>query len=239
MAGTDAQLHDRGHVARFAQGESVFDQPHHIGQIRARVEQRQRAFQCVGMGALLNHARALAIVFADDDQCAAHHARRGEVGQGVGGDVGADDRLPRHRAAQRVVDRRAEHRRCRGLVGAGLDVHAERIDIGSGLHHHVEQVRHRRTLVAADVGHTRLQQRLGDGENAFAMEHAARAQLELLDLFGELHFHRGRIVTRRQRHAGWPGTQLATLRPTRGQSRSFKGLRIAQDRSFTSFPLSP
>ena len=40
---------------------------------------------------------------------------------------------------------------------------------------HVEQVRDRRALVAADVGHARLQQRLGDREDALAVEGLAGA----------------------------------------------------------------
>ena len=69
-------------------------------------------------------------------------------------------------------------------------MHAELVHVGLGLHHHVEQVRHRRALVAADVGHARLQQRLGDGEDALAVEGVARAQAQALDLLCELDFHR-------------------------------------------------
>ena len=44
---------------------------------------------------------------------------------------------------------------------------------------HVHHVRHRRALVAADVGDARLQQRLGDGKDRLAVEHLALAELEL------------------------------------------------------------
>jgi len=37
----------------------------------------------------------------------------------------------------------------------------------------VEKVRHRRALIAADVAHARLQERLGDGKNAFAAKKTA------------------------------------------------------------------
>jgi len=56
------------------------------------------------------------------------------------------------------------------------------------LHHvfrvceHIHQVRDRRSLVAPDVGDTRLQQRLGDRENAFAAKDLASAKLQILNL---------------------------------------------------------
>ena len=44
-----------------------------------------------------------------------------------------------------------------------------------GLHHHIQQMRHGCALVAAHIGHARLQQRLGHRQNAFAMESVALA----------------------------------------------------------------
>jgi hypothetical protein len=64
-------------------------------------------------------------------------------------------------------------------------VHAEFVHVRLRLDHHVEQVRHRRALVAADVGNAGLQQRLGDREDALAVERVARAQAQGLDLFAE------------------------------------------------------
>ena len=55
---------------------------------------------------------------------------------------------------------------------------------------HIEQMRDRRALVAADVGHARLQQRLGDGQDAFAAEGLAVAQFECLHFLLERAFHR-------------------------------------------------
>ena len=133
-------------------------------------------FMRIGMGALLDDAGALAVVLAEDDQRAADHARRGQVGQRVGRDVGADDRLPGDRAAQRIVDRGAQHGGGRGLVGAGLEMHAELVEQVLRVDQHVDQMRDRRALVAADIGHARLQQRLGDGEDAFAVEGLAVAR---------------------------------------------------------------
>src|SRR5207249_9385979 len=55
-----------------------------------------------------------------------------------------------------------------------------------------EQVAHRRALVAADVGDARLQQRLGHGQDAFAIEGLAGAQPQALDLLVERDFSHGR-----------------------------------------------
>ena len=163
----------------------MFHHIDHAAQVRPRVQQAHGGFERIGVRALLNHAGAFAIVFAHHNQHAALHAGAGEVAQSVGRHVGADDGLPGHRAAQRVVDAGPEHRCRRGLVGAGLHVHAQLVHVRLGLHHHVQQMRHRRALVAAHIGHARLQQRLGDGQNAFAVEGAARAQAQGLDLLGE------------------------------------------------------
>ena len=51
-----------------------------------------------------------------------------------------------------------------------------------GVDQHVEQVRHRRALIAADIAHARLQQRLGDGEDALAVEFGAVAEPQRLHL---------------------------------------------------------
>ena len=60
-----------------------------------------------------------------------------------------------------------------------LDMHAEAVQVVARLHHHVEQVRHRGALVAADVGHARLQQRLGHREDAFPVELFAGAEAQV------------------------------------------------------------
>jgi len=138
VAGADAQLEDRRHVRRLGHRERMLDHLDHASEVGPRVDQQHRALQREGVRALLDHRSAFAVVFADDDQRAAGDARRSEVGQRVAGDVGADDRLPGHRAAQWVVDRRAEHRGGRRLVGARLDVHAEFVEVRARLHHHVE-----------------------------------------------------------------------------------------------------
>ena len=79
------------------------------------------------------------------------------------------------------MDRGAQHGRRRGFVGTGFDVHAQLLHVVFALHHHVEQVRHRRALVAAHVGHARLQQGFGDGQDALAVKRFARAHAQ--------HFH--------------------------------------------------
>jgi len=60
-------------------------------------------------------------------------------------------------------------------------VHAQLVHVGLALDHHVEQVRHRRALVAAHIRHARLQQALGDREDALAVKGVARAEAQ--------HFH--------------------------------------------------
>ena len=57
-------------------------------------------------------------------------------------------------------------------------MHAELGQVVLRLHQHVEQVRHRRALVAADVGDAGLQQRLGDREDALAVEDLAGAEAQ-------------------------------------------------------------
>jgi hypothetical protein len=83
MAGADAQLQDGRRVADLGQREAVLDHAHHGRQLRPRVEQQQRGLHGEGVGALLDHAGALAVILADDDQRAADDTRRGEVGQRI------------------------------------------------------------------------------------------------------------------------------------------------------------
>src|SRR5262249_34294877 len=106
-----------------------------------------------GVAALLHDRGAFAIILADDDQRAASDAAGGEVGERVGGDIGADRRLEGCGAAQRVVDRGGERGGGGGLGGAGLETDAELLQHVVGVGQHVDQVRNRRTLVAGDVGH--------------------------------------------------------------------------------------
>ena len=189
VAGADAQLHHHRRVACFGQLETLLHHAHDRRQIRTRVEEPDRGLHGIGIGALLNDACALAVVFAEDDHDAADNAGGGEVRQRVGGDVGADDRFPGYRAAQWIIDRGAEHGGSRRLVGAGFEMHAEIADDVLGIDQHVEQVRHRRALITADIAHAGLQQRLGYGEDALAPEGVAVAELERLHLVLEGSFH--------------------------------------------------
>ena len=59
-------------------------------------------------------------------------------------------------------------------------MHAELVEHVLGVGQDVHQMRDRRTLIAADIGHPGLQQRLGDGENSFAAEFLAVAEFEIL-----------------------------------------------------------
>src|SRR5712691_481669 len=157
------------------------------------------------MAALLDDRGALTVVLADNDERPPAHADRGEVGKRVGGDVGADRGLPCHGAPQGVVDRSAEHRRRARFGRVGLDMDAERI----------HDVRYGRSLVAADVGDTRLQQGFGHGENAFSVESLPRAELEQLDLFREGAFH----GYSRSRTALWGATPRPPVRRTPARAR--------------------
>ena len=58
-----------------------------------------------------------------------------------------------------------------------------------GIHHDVEQMRDRRALVAADIADARLQQRLGDGEDALAAKGLAGAEPQRIHFFLERAFH--------------------------------------------------
>src|SRR4029077_42744 len=62
VAGADAQLHHDWRLARLRQLEALLDHAHDGRQIGARVEQPHRRFHGIGVGALLNHARALAVI---------------------------------------------------------------------------------------------------------------------------------------------------------------------------------
>ena len=194
VAGAHAQLQHHGRVARLGQLEALLDHAHDGRQIGPRIEQPHRGLHRIGIGALLDHARALAVVLAEDDHRAADHAGRRQVRERVGRHIGADDRLPGDGAAQRIVDRGAEHRGGGGLVGAGFQMHAELGHHVLGIDQHVEQMRHRRALIAAHIGDAGLQQRLGDRQDALAAKDLAVAELQ------RLHFLRKRAF----RHVRFP-----------------------------------
>ena len=135
VAGAHAQIDHHRRVARLGKLEALLDHAHDGRQIGPRIEQPDRGLHRIGVGALLNDARALAVILAEHDERAADDAGRGEIRQCVRGHVGADDRFPGHRAAQRIIDRGAQHRGGRGLIGAGFDVNAEIGQQILGIHH--------------------------------------------------------------------------------------------------------
>jgi len=190
LTGAHAQIEHNRRVARLRQFKALFHHVHDGRQIGARIEQPDRGLHRIGVGALLNDARAFAIVLTEHDQGAANDARRSEVRQSVSRDIGADDRFPGHRAAQRIIDRSAEHGGSGGLVSTGLDVHAKLGEEVLGLDHDIQQMRDRRALIAADIAYAGLQQRLGDGEDAFAAKPFSSAKPQRLDLFAERAFHK-------------------------------------------------
>src|SRR6516162_3590907 len=79
VTGADAQLHHHRSVACLGKLEAILDQARDGRQIRTRVDEPHRRFHGVGLGALLDHARALAVVLAEDDHDAADDAGGGEV----------------------------------------------------------------------------------------------------------------------------------------------------------------
>ncbi len=194
VAGAHAQLeHDRS-MARLGKLEPLLDHAHDGRQVGTRVEQPHRGLHRIGIGALLDHARALAVILAQNDHRAADHAGRRQVRQGVCRHVRPDDRLPGDGAAQRIVDRGTQHGGGGGLVGAGFQMHAELGHHVLGVDQHVEQVRHRRALVAAHIGDPGLQQRLGDRQNALAAENLPVAELQRLHFLRKRTFRHSRFL---------------------------------------------
>ena len=182
MTGPDADLeHDR-RVRRLGQFETGLDRSHDALEIRLGIEQPDLRLHRKGVAALLHDRGAFAVVLANNDQRAAGHPARREVGERVGGDVGADRRFEGGGAAQRIIDRGAESGSGGRLVGARLEAYAELGEHIARVRHHVDEVRDRRALIARHVGDARLQQRLGDGQDAFAAEFLSRTQLELRHL---------------------------------------------------------
>ncbi len=143
---------------------------HDRGQVRPRIEQPHLRLHRKRVRALLHDAGAFAVVLADDDQRAARHPAGGEVRQGVGGDVGADRRLERHRAAQRIIHGGGERGGGGRFDGAVFEMDAEFVEDVVGVGQHVHQMRDRRALVAGHVRHPGLQQGLGDREDSLAAE---------------------------------------------------------------------
>ena len=64
-----------------------------------------------------------------------------------------------------------------------------------GVGEHIHQMRDRRALVARDVSDARLQQRLGDGEDALAAELLPVTELEVLHFLRERSFGHGWSLT--------------------------------------------
>src|ERR1700682_6323290 len=87
-------------------------------------------------------------------------------------------------------------------------MYAEVADNVLGVDQYVEKMRDRRALVAADIGDTGLQQRLGDCKNALAAEGFAAAELQRLHFFFERAFHG---CPSRDLHRIWEGKYSARI----------------------------
>ncbi len=79
---------------------------------------------------------------------------------------------------------------------------AELIKYGFCIGQHIHQMGNRRALIAADIGHAGLKQRLGDGEDTLAVKCLALAETQQLHLFSEGPFgsHLMRSVSARLFH---------------------------------------
>jgi hypothetical protein len=186
VTGADPDREEDRLVARLGEAEPLLDEAGEGVEAVARVEQRHRRLQRGRVRPFLQDRRALAVVLADDDEASAEDTGGGDVRERVGGDVGADHRLPRDGAADRIVDGRAQERGGGRLAPRLLEVDAERLeDRLVRVRQHVDQVGDGRARIAPDVAHARLEKRLRDREDPLAAQNLATAERELLDVFRE------------------------------------------------------
>ena len=179
MAGPDAHLHHHRRVGCFRQLEGLLDNIHHARQIGARIGQPDLRLHGEGVAALLHDRGAFAIVLADDDDGTTGDTAARQIGQRIAGHIGACRRFPRHRPTDRIHDRGREHGGGGGFGRRGFKVHTKFRHIIGSIGEHIHQMRNRRALIAADIGDTRLQQRLGDGKNAFTPKFIASAKAQI------------------------------------------------------------
>ena len=186
VTGADADAEEDRLVARFGETEPLFDEPRERRQAVLRIDERNARLQRRGVRPFLEDAGALTIILADDDQRATDDACGRDVRKRIGGDVGADHRLPGDGAPHRIVDGRSEERGGRRLTARLLEVDPHRPEqrlVGVG--QDVEQMRDGSTRITTDVAHARLEEGLGDGEDALATQNFACPVAELLDVLGE------------------------------------------------------
>ena len=181
MAAADAHhQHDR-RVRGLGQLEPVADRLNDRGQVRARVQQPELRLHRKGVAAFLHDRGTFAIILSDDDHGAAGDAAGCQIRQCIRGDIDPDRPLEGHGPANRVMNRGCQHGRRRRFIGIGLEAHAKLCHQLFGIGQHVHEVRDRRALIAADIADPRLQQCLGDGENAFTRERFAFAKPQMRD----------------------------------------------------------
>ena len=96
------------------------------------------------------------------------------------------------------MDARGKRRPGRGFAGTRLEVDAELTEDILRVGEHVHEMGNRGALVAADIADAGLEEGLGDRKDAFAAELLARADPQLLDLFGEGAFGHFRSFRRRR-----------------------------------------
>ena len=186
MAGADADLQHHRRIGGFRQREPFLDRLHQAFEIGPWVKQPDLRFHGKGMGPLLHDRGALAIVLADDDERSPGHSAGSQIGEGIGCHIGADRRFPGDRPANGIIDRGRQHGRGGRFRGRAHELHAQLVEHVARVRQHVHQMRNGCALVAADIGHTRLQQRLGDGENAFAAEQLTFAEPQVVHFAAKL-----------------------------------------------------
>ncbi len=96
--------------------------------------------------------------------------------------LSSDRRLERHRAADRIHHGSRQHRGSSGFGRRGFEMNAQFLQYVLGVGQHIHQMRDRSALIAAHIGDTRLQQRLGDRQDSLAAELLTGSELEVFDL---------------------------------------------------------
>ena len=185
VAGPDPHLDHHRRVRGFRQFEGLFDHVNHGRQIRARIHKPDLRFHRISVAALLHDRGTFAVILADDDHGAAIDATRGQVRQRVARDIRAGRRFPRHRATDRIHDRGRQHRSSGCLGRRTLKMHAEFRHVVGSVSQNIHQMGNRRALIAADIGHARLQKGFGDRQNTFAAKFMAVSQPQVFDFSRE------------------------------------------------------
>ena len=133
----------------------------------------------------MHDRRPFAVILAHDNQRAAGDAGGAEVGQRVRRDIDADRPLEGDSTPDGIVDRGGQHGGGGGFACVCLEPDTQFAQHILRVCQHIHQVADRRALIAANIAHTVFQQRLSQGQNAFARKHITVAFAQVLYLFFE------------------------------------------------------